>query len=727
LRDVFREKSLKLSEILDISIQIANALCAAHEAHIIHRDIKPENVMIRPDGFAKILDFGLAKLVERKDKSIFNLKGSTLNQTAKGIILGTVNYMSPEQAKAERVDGRSDIFSFGVLIYEMIVGRTPFAGDSNSETFANLINSEPKDFDSHASNIPEEMRQMIFKMLSKDPNDRYQAMNDVLTELKKLKANLALDARMEHSYSLAASETSVLRGTTGGGEKKSTAESFRAFSQSIKRHKPLAASVLAALLFGAVGLGYYFLFAGKTALGADGKKSIAVLPLKPINTANRDEIYEFGIADSLIHRLGSMKGLTVRPLSATRKYADIAQDPIAAGQEQKVDYVLASNYQLADGRIRITAQLFNVASGQIEETYKSEKDFTNIFAMQDAIAGEVGNILQARFSTTSTSPKAVRGTDNEEAYRLYLQGKYIHTHGTQATIIDAFEVFEQAVRLDPNYAQAWASKATAHQFSARFGRSINIHEHYQKSLEAINKALALDANLSEAHAALCGYKLKYEWNFAEAESECRLAIELDPNSSSAHQVYADYLSIHGRFDESIAEMKIAKDLEPVSISGEMDDGIKFEHARRYDEAVAIYKRVVEMNEDYGNSYPFLWHTLSLQGKYDEAFEWYMKAPWLRDEDADKEYVQSLRKIYKESGWKGIEQEWVSLIEKDFQAYYWVAGFNAELGNKDKAFEYLEKAFERREYRLVYLQVDPFFDSLRDDPRFEDLLRRVGLK
>lgn len=224
-------------------------------------------------------------------------------------------------------------------------------------------------------------------------------------------------------------------------------------------NKTIATIGIAAFLVLAIGLGYY-LFSAENKVSGD-KKSIAVLPLKPINTANRDEIYEVGIADSLIIRLSSMKGFVVRPLSATRQYADINQDPIAAGREQQVDYVLASNYQIADGKIRVTAQLFNVANGQIEETYKSEKDAGDVFAMQDAIAGEVGNILLARFVTTSGSPAAKRGTTNEEAYRLSLQGRNLTYNRTPAAAKKAVEYFEQAIRLDPNFARAYSGMAHA--------------------------------------------------------------------------------------------------------------------------------------------------------------------------------------------------------------------------------------------------------------------------
>ena len=233
-------------------------------------------------------------------------------------------------------------------------------------------------------------------------------------------------------------------------------------------------------------------------------KSIVVLPAKAINSANRDEIYEIGIADSLILKLNSMKGFVVRPLSVMRKYADVGQEPLAAGRDQKADYVLASNYQLEGGKIRITAQLLNVASGQIEETYKSEKDAADVFAMQDAIASEVGNVLSARFGTTPSGRTAKRGTTNQEAYRLYLQGMHILGKRTPADAKKAVEVLEQSLRLDPKYAQAWAGLAEAHRSLGNFGRGNN-QEESQKSIEAINKALALDENLAEAHV-LCAYK-----------------------------------------------------------------------------------------------------------------------------------------------------------------------------------------------------------------------------
>ncbi|MBC7901614.1 MAG: winged helix-turn-helix domain-containing protein, partial [Saprospiraceae bacterium] len=318
----------------------------------------------------------------------------------------------------------------------------------------------------------------------------------------------------------------------------------------------ILASAFAALLLGSAIVGYYLYFSGRTA--DDGRRSIAVLPIKPVNTAIRDEIYEIGIADALIHKLSSVKGFTVRPLSATRKYADIDQDPIAAGNEQQVDYVLASNYQLAAGKIRVISQLFNVATRQIEETYKSESNATDIFAMQDAIVVDIGDALLARFPATTGSPTA-RGTRNEEAYRLYLQGMYLYDKRSLSNAKKAVELLEQAVQMDSQYALAWAGKAHAHRAVVNHShyfddgeRETTVHEQYQRSIESINKALALDENLAEAYSALCENRMYYEYDFAGAELACKRAVELNPDSSLAHQIYARYLNTRGRHDEAIA-------------------------------------------------------------------------------------------------------------------------------------------------------------------------------
>jgi DNA-binding winged helix-turn-helix (wHTH) protein/tetratricopeptide (TPR) repeat protein len=480
---------------------------------------------------------------------------------------------------------------------------------------------------------------------------------------------------------------------------------------------------LVVLIAGAFVFGTYFRAARQTAPG--NPKSIAILPFKPINTAARDEIYEIGIADSLIHRLSSMKGFVVRPLSAIRKYADIEQDPIAAGREQQVDYVLVSNYQLVGGKIRVTAQLFDVAGGQIKETYKSEKDAGDIFAMQDAIGGEVGNLLLARFAATPGVLTAKRGTVHEEAYRLYLQGMYFCDKRNLADARKAVEVLEEAVRLDPNYAPAWAGKAYAHRIIGNHGRRADSHEEYQKSIDAINKALALDVNLPEAHSALCDNKMYYEYDFAGAERACKRALEIDPNSSLAHQVYSRYLNSRGRADEAISEIKTAIDLEPTSFHNQRNLGVSLYFARRYEEAVTQFKRVIEMDRNYASTSMWLLFALEMKGNEAETFEWFVKS--LQLQGKDEKTVQAFQTAFRTSGWKGVLSERVKEFEKSYEAYFHGATHHARTGNKDKAFEYLEKSFQRRELWIANLQVDPRLDPLRDDPRYNELVRRVESK
>ena len=505
---------------------------------------------------------------------------------------------------------------------------------------------------------------------------------------------------------------------------------------SESKHAPkyrlsLAAFALAAFLIGASTLSYYF-YGSKKASSADGKKSIAVLPLKPINTANRDEIYEIGIADSLIHRLSSMKGFIVRPLNATRKYADIGQDPLAAGREQQVDYVLASNYQLAGGKIRVTAQLFDVASGQIEETYKSEKEAGDVFAMQDAIASELGNDLLARFATTSNSLTTKRGTTSEEAYRLYLQGKNLTEtrnlplNHTAPAARKAVEYFEQAIRLDPNFARAYSGMAHAYISSGNIGGGLSRVE-YEKAKQAVTKALELDNNLAEGYAVRGELKLTYEWDFVGAEKDLLRAIELEPNNDLAHGQYAAYLTVRGRFDEAIAETKTALEIDPNSVKYQHYNGVILYHARRYDESILQFNRVVEVDENFATTYGWLMLAYEMKGDNARAYEWFMK----NQKRANSEHIELYQNAYETLGWQGVRQKLLELEklseQKPSSNYYRLARQCAMLGEKEQAFEYLNKAIEKRHGQLTMLNVEPSLDILRDDPRFDELVRRVGLK
>jgi len=455
-------------------------------------------------------------------------------------------------------------------------------------------------------------------------------------------------------------------------------------------------------------------------------KSIAVLPLKPINNQNRDAIYELGIAESLILKLSSGKEMIVRPLSATRRYLGLEQNPTDAGREQKVDFVLESNYQIANGKIRVTSRLINTQTGSVEEVFKSERDSANVFLMQDAVANDIGNTLLARFGSHQSGSMAKRGTSNEEAYRLYLQAAFIFDQWNKSEVGKAVEYLERAVKLDPDYAQAYVMLAYAHRFFMHKSRTPQ--EQTQKSKAAIEKALALDPDLSEAHAVLGLLKFSSETDFAGARAEYRRAIELDPDSPMAHALYAYFLMSQGEFDEAVAENKKAIEIDPASNAHQITYGMILYYAHRYGEATAHYKRILEKDRDFVYPYFWLWLLCDLQGDEAQAFEWFMQ--YQTQIKADPELINGYRAAYQKGGWKGILREVIAQDEKRLQTdeypglFYEIACFSARLGEREKAFENLEKARRASSTSMNFLKVDPYLDTLHDDPRFEKFTRRV---
>ena len=472
-----------------------------------------------------------------------------------------------------------------------------------------------------------------------------------------------------------------------------------------------------------------FNFQSKSSVNPNDPKSIAVLPLKPFTAENRDARYELGIADSLIFKLNSVKNLTVRSLSATQQYVDSKKDAIAIGNEQKVDYVLASNYQIADGKIRVTSELINVADGSVVESFRDEQSVSNSFAAQDAITANIGQSLLQKLNREPNNLLAKRYTTNEEAYRFYLSGAFLADKRNRTDIEKAIDYFEQAVKLDPNYAPAYAGLANAHTAMALEGGG-NRHEQYPKAKAALEKALAIDDNLAEAHSYAGEINLVFEWDFAEAEAQHKRAIALNPNSSAAHRMYALLLSQPlGKFDEAIAEIKIAIDLEPASVLNHKIYGQTLYFARRYDEAIAELKRTVEMDAEFSTAYKFLIHSYRAKGDEAQAFEQFVRQQTQFGDQPDE--IQSWKTIYAKSGWRGVfERQFEQAKENEKNGkpnYVQLAFYSIELEEREPAFAYLEKAFGKRQWAMTTLKVEPRFDPLRSDPRFEDLVRRVGLK
>ncbi|MEP7148785.1 MAG: serine/threonine-protein kinase, partial [Acidobacteriota bacterium] len=418
LRETLKTKTLGPSEVLDISIQIANALCAAHEARLIHRDIKPENIMIRPDGFVKVLDFGLAKLVEQQNRSVLGLEDSTAlqNHTAKGVIMGTVNYMSPEQAKGEKVDQRTDIFSLGVVLYEMLTGKLPFEGNSIPETFRNLIDYEPEPINSYVSGIPDELERITSRMLEKAPENRYQSMSEVADDLKALNSS-SLQALLERTQP--DNRTAVIQRTTGGGI-NTTAENTGSRARWYRRWPVMAA--LGVLLLGSIGLGGYF-WRQKTG-PSNEIRSVAVMPFVNETGDPKFEYLSDGMTDTLISSLSELPNIKVKARTSVFRYKGKEIDPKAIGRELGVQAIVNGRVAQRDGRTRVTLEVIDTETENLIFSTKYDKPQSDLITLQSDIARDVSGRLKSKLSGAEEARVAKTHTADPEALQLYLQGQF---------------------------------------------------------------------------------------------------------------------------------------------------------------------------------------------------------------------------------------------------------------------------------------------------------------
>jgi DNA-binding winged helix-turn-helix (wHTH) protein/tetratricopeptide (TPR) repeat protein len=470
-------------------------------------------------------------------------------------------------------------------------------------------------------------------------------------------------------------------------------------------------------------VGAYFVFLSKPA-GPVGKK-LAVLPLHATNPADKNQLFGIGIADSLINRLNSTEELTVRSLSSVRKYTEVDPDPIAAGLDQKVDYILASSYQLANGQIRVNSNLLNVATGKVEGTFTSEYDAGNAFAAHDAIVENIGNKILVWFGSEVTEFKSKRGTSSVEAYQNYLQAMILLDQQRPGGTDKAREYLDRAVEIDPNYARAWAGKAHAYSVMWIPGRPYepeNPGVIYESSMDAAKRALAIDPSLSEAYTSLCENKFAYELNYAEAEKDCKRAIDLDRNSSSARRMYSMLLASRGQSVEALSEIKIAMELEPASLRNQRIHANILYWGRRYNEAIEAYKRLFDLNPDAPATHLYLIRSLERSGREPEALEVLIKL--LIHQKKDEATIDRFRAAYASSGWRGVLNERINTeLQERSPQYSHVGEYYGLLGDKDKAFEYLEKNLPKRGWMKMFFRVDPRFDGLRDDPRFDELVKR----
>lgn len=719
---------LELTEALDIAAQAADALSAAHSLGIIHRDIKPQNIMLTARRQVKVLDFGVAKLVHELDFTRTDLPTQSL-LSQPGMIIGTVPYMSPEQLRGETIDARSDIFSFGAVFYEMLTGRSPFVAESAAATFSAIMTRQPPPIARYSIESPAELQRILNKTLCKDREERYQTIRDLGIDLRNLKQELEFAAKQQSSVASKRSEGALPSGAlatvetleaaaagTAGARGAPTTSTAEPLFRAILRHKRAAIIAVVFLAMSAAAFIY---------LSGNGKAidSLAVLPF-----ANDDPNTEYlsdGITESLISNLSQLHNFKVKSRSAVFRYKGRDADPQTAGRELGVRAVLIGKMTQRGDGLALSVELVDVQdSNQIWGNQYNRK-LSDILKVQDEITTHVTEKLRLPLTGEEQRRLARRSRGNPEAYRLYLEGRYYADRLTQEGFEKAIESINQAIALDPNYALAYDGLARA--YFQTIDLFLPPREAVPKCKAALKRALELDDTLAEAHAGLASIHWQYDWDWVAAEKEFKRALELNPQLATAHGDYGFYLAIVGRFDESIAEESRAQELDPLDATAGMLMTVSLYFARRYDQAAERGRRTIQMDPNFWLAHTTLGRAYEQRGQLPDAIAEYQKARQIDNMIA--EILMDLGRAYGVAGRRAeAEAVLAELRERSKNSYvapFHIAMVYIGLGDKDQAFAWLEKAYEARSWYLTWLKVAPELDSLRSDPRFADLMRRVS--
>jgi eukaryotic-like serine/threonine-protein kinase len=697
LRSHIHGKALPLEEMLKLGIQIAEALDAAHTEGIFHRDIKPANIFVTKRGQAKVLDFGLAKLVPKGvARADADFGGEVPDSTSiVGIISGTPSYMSPEQIRGDNLDPRTDIFSLGLLLYEMATGRQAFSGGTGGIIIEAVLTKSPVPARSINPDIPSRLEEIINKALHKDRDHRHQYIGDIRTDLQRLERGTDSVWRVaeENAESALISTGSQLQFT---GEPKA----------------PNSTAQTGALRPGRVS------------------KIIDSLAVLPFENASRDLEHEYlsdGIAGSLINILATIPKLRVMAQSTVFRYKGRGMDPQAVGRELKVRAVLTGRIMQSGGSLRIGTELVDVATGSQLWGAQYDRKPGDIFAIEDEISNEISGKLRLKLTRAEKRRLTKRQTDNAEAYQLYLKGRHHWNRWTEVGFYKAIEYFQQAVEKDPGYALAYTGLSDSYVLLG-WNSYMTPKDAFPKGRMAAMGALRLDPDLGEAHTPLAAVLWLHDWQWQAAQIEFKRSLELNPAHPTASHWYAEYLMTMGRHEEAIARMKSSQELDPLSLIISVAIGWAFYMARRYDEAIEQLRRTVELDPNYAVTYWILGLLLRKLGRYELAIAEGEKGVKLSGGSSlmSAALAQTLATAGRRKKAIQILDDLTKLTKQKYIAPYFFAGMHIGLGEDDRAIEYLEKSYEEHSHWLIYLHIDPGMDGLRSNPRFQDLLRRVGL-
>ena len=731
---------LDLKEILRIVIQIAEALAAAHEAGVIHRDIKPENIMLRRrDRIVKVLDFGLAKLTEEfieSQSSDPDASTQMFLRTEPSMIMGTMRYMSPEQARGLPVDARTDIWSTGVVLYELIAHQPPFAGPTTSDVLVSILDREPPLLTDSVPDTPPELLRIIRKTLTKDREKRYQSIKDLAVDLETLRWDLEVNQERNRSGASlvrpiasnsaqfttdeTVSATATIEERTYPSQQLSSTGHIVAGIKQVNRGVLLGFAALLVLVLG----GVYYYSSRSEARTID---SIAVMPFVNADGDQNMEYLSDGITESLTDSISQLPDVSVIAHSSVFRYKNRNTDPQRIGRELGVRALLMGRIVQRGDRLIISAELVDVENNRRLWGGQYDRRPSDILAVQSEISREISEQLRSRLTNEEEKRLTKHYTENTEAYQDYLKGRYYWNKRTGDDLKRAIDYFNQAIAKDPGYALAYAGLADTYIVIPNYS-DVTTQEAAIKGRAAALKALEIDDSLAEAHTSLGGIKSDFEWDFTGAENEFKKALTLNPNYATAHHWYAQLLSPRGRHDEAIAEIKRAQSLDPLSLIINAVVGDTYIKARQYDQAIDQLKKTIEMDKNFPLAYRYLGNAYVEKGMYNEAIAAFATADKIAG--ASPERTEGLRQAYAAGGaeafWKKQLEYLKADSEKGALQDYAIASVYARLGDKEEAINSLEKAFRARDPYIVYLKIDPPFDKFRSDPRIVDLMRRVGL-